>query len=316
MQTILGAGGVIGNGLLEELPHHSNKIRIVSRAPRGRGQGNAELVKADITNYKQTEEAVKGSEVVYLTIGLKYSSELWRIQWPLIMNNVIDACKKHGSKLVFFDNVYMLGKVDGWMTEETPVNPCSVKGEIRAEIAQKLMDEVKAGNINALIARSADFYGPGAVNTVYHMLVCQKFKEGKSASILCNSAVKHSLTFVQDAARATALLGNTSDAYNQIWHLPTDKNALTGRELVKMTAAEFGAPANYSVLKKWMVKLAGIFNPTVGESYEMLYQNEYDYLFDSSKYEKHFSIKPVSYSEGIAKTVAWYKGQVKAAPEV
>ena len=30
--------------------------------------------------------------------------------------------------------------------------------------------------------------------------------------------------YTPDAARAVALLGNTPDAFNQVWHLPTDKN--------------------------------------------------------------------------------------------
>jgi hypothetical protein len=66
------------------------------------------------------------------------------------------------AKLIFFDNVYMYGKVTGPMTEEMPFNPSSQKGEIRAKMATMLLDEIKAGGVRALIARSADFYGPAA----------------------------------------------------------------------------------------------------------------------------------------------------------
>ena len=38
-----------------------------------------------------------------------------------------------------------------------------------------------------------------------------------------------------------------------------------------------------------MVRLIGWFNPLVGEVYEMLYQNDSPYLFDSSKFERAFS---------------------------
>jgi hypothetical protein len=55
------------------------------------------------------------------------------------MRNAIEAAKRANARLVFFDNVYMYGKVDGVMTEETPFNPCSKKGEIRAEIATSLL---------------------------------------------------------------------------------------------------------------------------------------------------------------------------------
>lgn len=111
------------------------------------------------------------------------------------------------------------------------------------------------------------------------------------------------MTFTPDAGKATALLGNTNTAYNQIWHLPTDKNALTGKEFIEIAAKEFGVKPDYVVLKKWMIQLVGTFVPVVKESIEMLYQNEYDYLFDSSKFEKAFNFVPTSYKDGIAATV-------------
>jgi len=43
------------------------------------------------------------------------------------------------------------------MTEETPFNPCSRKGEIRAKVATTLINEWMLGALIAMIARSADF---------------------------------------------------------------------------------------------------------------------------------------------------------------
>ena len=91
------------------------------------------------------------------------------------MRNTIEACKRAGAKLIFFDNVYMYGKVSGPMTEETPFNPCSKKGEVRAKIATALINEWKAGAFIGMIARSADFYGPDTLNGVPNLLVFQPF---------------------------------------------------------------------------------------------------------------------------------------------
>ncbi|HEX8060844.1 MAG TPA: NAD-dependent epimerase/dehydratase family protein, partial [Cyclobacteriaceae bacterium] len=124
MQTILGANGVIATELSKHLPSYNTAIRQVSRHPR-KVNDTDELVTADLLNYEQTEKAVAGSEIVYLLAGLKYDTDVWREEWPKLMRNVLDACKKHGSKLVFFDNVYSYGLVQGVMTEETPFNPVS-----------------------------------------------------------------------------------------------------------------------------------------------------------------------------------------------
>jgi nucleoside-diphosphate-sugar epimerase len=128
MQVILGAGGVIGNGLATELKKFTGAVRLAARNPE-KVNPEDELVKTDLTLFPDVDRAVKGSDVAYLTAGLPYKTSVWQQQWPQIMRNTIDACKKHGVKLVFFDNVYLYGLVDGAMTESTPVNPSSKKGK-------------------------------------------------------------------------------------------------------------------------------------------------------------------------------------------
>jgi len=152
MQTILGANGVIANNLVKALPAYTNQIRLVSRKPK-KVNSTDEILSADLLNTEQTAKAVAGSKVAYLTAGLPYTTKVWREQWPVVMNNVIEACEKHNTKLVFFSNVYPYGKVSGKMTEETPFNPCSNKGEVRARIEETLLGEVKKGSIQAIIVR-------------------------------------------------------------------------------------------------------------------------------------------------------------------
>jgi len=75
--------------------------------------GATETVSADIADQEQTIRAVAGSEIVHLLLGLKYDHKLWAEIWPRIMANTIEACKRAGAKPIFFDNVYMYGKVSG-----------------------------------------------------------------------------------------------------------------------------------------------------------------------------------------------------------
>ncbi len=93
--------------------------------------------------------AVEEGSTVYLLAGLPYDRNVWREQWPPIMRNVVAACASKGARLVFFDNVYMYGKVEGPMTEATPVRPASAKGAVRAEIAGFLQGEMAAGRVTA-----------------------------------------------------------------------------------------------------------------------------------------------------------------------
>jgi len=302
MQTILGSSGVIGNELAKSLTQYTNKIRLVSRNPK-KVNPTDELFTANLLKAEEVLKAVEGSEIVYLTVGIQYKTSMWQQQWPLIMKNVIEACKQNNSKLVFFDNVYVYGRVNGWMKEDTPIKPVSRKGEVRKQVTEMLMNEVKNGNLKAIIARAADFYGPNTPLSFVTVTVFENFKKGKKAMWFINAERKHSFTYTPDAGKATAMLGNSVSAYNQIWHLPSDRNVLTGKEFIELSAKAFGVKPEYTVLKKWMIKMAGLFNSNIRESVEMLYQNDSDYLFDSTKFEKAFNFRPTSYEEGIIKTV-------------
>lgn len=306
MHTILGAGGAIGTELVKVLAG-LQRVRVVGRRPVPM-EGVSEVVSADISILEQTISAVLGSDVVYLLVGLKYDTKVWSELWPRIMGNAIEACKRAKAKLVFFDNVYMYGKVDGPMTEDTPFNPCSKKGEIRAGVATTLLDEIKRGHLDALIARSADFYGPHAKNGVANILVFDKFAKGAQAAWLVNDKVPHSFTFTPDAARSLAMLAGTEAAWNQTWHVPTAPNPPTGKGFIQMAAEAFGIEPKYRILSRPLIKLAGLFDSDIRETYEMLYQNDFPYLFDSAKFTKAFDFIPTPYPEGIRQTAAAYRG--------
>jgi nucleoside-diphosphate-sugar epimerase len=303
MITILGAGGAIGNELVQLLAATNQPFRLVGRNPKTTPAAT-EILAADLTDRDQTIRAVADSSVVHLIVGLKYDHKLWAEVWPRVVSNTIEACKRAGARLIFFDNVYAYGKVSGPMTEETPFNPCSKKGEVRAKIATTLINEWKSGALIAMIARSADFYGPDTRNGVPNLLVFAPFAKRQKASWLVNDSVPHSFTYTPDAARSLVQLAERPTAWNQTWHVPATPNPLTGKEFVALAAKEFGVAPRYRVLGRPLLRLAGWFDPLVAESYEMLYQNDSPYLVDSSKFAREFSFAGTSYADGIRATAA------------
>ena len=303
MQTILGANGVIGNELSKLLPQYTDKVRQVSRNPK-KVNATDELFTADLLDAHAVSEAVKGSEVAYLVAGLKYDAIVWAEQWPTVMRNTIEACKRHGTKLVFFDNVYAYGKVDGVMTEDTPYNPCSRKGEVRAKIASVLMDEVKRGELQGMIVRAADFYGPGAALSLTHATVFERLRAGKTPQWVGNAKAVHTFTYTPDAGRSVALLGNTPSAYGQVWHALTSKEDRTGEQFVRLACELAGKPYKIQVAPGWMLSLMGLFVPVLRENKEMMYQFEHDYRFDSSKLERAFNVQASDYRSGIKAALA------------
>jgi len=303
LQTILGSGGSIGIPLARELKNYTSHIRLVSRNPQKVNETD-ELFAADLTDVNQVEKAIESSGIVYVTIGFEYKLKVWQESWPLFMQHVINGCLKHHAKLVFFDNVYMYTQTAiPLMTEQSPVNPPSKKGVVRALVREMILNAVEKKDLNALIARSADFYGPEARNSGFNIMVFTNLAKGKKAQALGKPDKIHTYTYSPDAAKATAVLGNTSDAYNQEWHVPTTRERLTNLDWIHLAAKKLAVDAKVQPVPVWMIRMLGLFIPIMREFPEMLYQYEQDYIFDSSKFEKRFAIKATPPEEGISEMV-------------
>lgn len=305
MQTILGAGGAIGRELAKALTAYTTDIRLVSRNPEKVNDSDT-LMSANLTARNDVFDAVKGSSIVYLTVGLTYDLKTWQTQWPVIMKNVIESCEYHKAKLVFFDNIYMYdGSNLNPITEDLPMNPPSKKGAVRKQLVEMIQAAIAAGRIEALIARSADFYGPGIDKvSMLTETIIKPISEGKAANLMGGENFKHTYTYVPDAARAVALLGNTPTAYNQTWHLPTASNAPSAKEWVELFARGMGEKPKYRVTPKWMIRIIGLFMPIMKELHEMVYQYDRDYVFSSEKFNQAFpQFHTTPYEKGIAEII-------------
>lgn len=303
MQTILGAGGGAGTEITRELSNYTKDIRVVSRNPQKVNETD-QLLKADLTDPKQLDKAVEGSEIVYVTIAFPYSIKVWRELWPKFMRNLIETCSNHKSKIVFVDNMYMYDpKYLSDMTEETPINPVSKKGKVRAEVAGMLMDAVEKNKVEAIIARAPDFYGPGVIGSMLYQTVYLKLLKDKNPQWLGKPDVIHSFIYSRDIGKSVTLLGNTKDAYNQVWHLPTTDQKLTNRQWIELMLNAMNKQRKIQTMPDWMINVLGIFVPIMKELQDVGYQFKQDYFFNSNKFNKRFNFTPITPEEGIRETV-------------
>lgn len=314
MHTILGAGGHVSGALTRELINAKLPVRLVSRRPITTDTPNVTWQPADLLKYDELLKATQGATVLYLCPGLPYDSTIWRQQWPTIVRNAIDVAKAHQARLIFLDNVYMYGLVDGPMTETTSYNPRSPKGEVQAKTATTLMAEVRAGNLRASLARCPDFYGSGA-SSFYDATVLDKFANGQRAQWIGRVDKRHSYLYLPDIGRALFCLGQQPESDNQIWHLPTAP-ALTGREYISLAADVFGVPDRYLTVSKTVTQLMGLFMPFMKNVAEVFYQYDHDYLFNSDKFERAFGMQPTSYRDGVTAIANSLRKPVTTPPQV
>ncbi len=304
VQTILGAGGAIGIELAKALKEFTSDIRLVSRNPKKVNQTDT-LFPADLTKKEEVFKAVEGSSITYVAIGFAYKTSTWKENWVPFIQNVVDACIKYNSKLVFFDNVYAIGGNNvNHITENSPISPTSKKGEIRAEVDRIILKNMENNHLQAIIARSPDFFGGTARQTSVIMnLVYDNLIKDKTAQWFCNAKLVHSMGYVPELAKGTAMLGNTPEAYNQIWNLPTDAKKITGEEWINLFAKELGKENKFTVLPNWMVKGFGLFVPVMKELAEMNYQYDREYFFDSSKFNNYFKFTPITNAVAVKQAI-------------
>ncbi|AQX14125.1 MULTISPECIES: NAD-dependent epimerase/dehydratase family protein [Elizabethkingia] len=299
MQTILGANGQIGEELARELKRNfTSDIRIVSRNAKKINETD-QVFSADLSIREQAVEAVKGSDIAYFTLGLPISSDFWEEQFPLITKNVIEACKINGTKLVFFDNTYMYPQDDRVLKEDTAFAPVGRKGRVRREMAEMVLKAIHSGEIEAVICRAPEFYGPGKTQSITNTLIFNNIKEGKKLKVPLSADKKRSLIWTPDASRATALIGNTPDAFSQTWHLPVDKSHATYREFIRTASEVYSRDLKYSVIPKFIFNIGALFNKKLKELLELLPRYEHDNIFDDSKFRSRFpEFQVTSYTQG------------------
>lgn len=291
--AVLGANGVVGRETIAALRARGLAVTAVARS-RGELDGVTPVV-ADLRDAASAANALTGADVAYLTVGLPYTTRAWRRDWPAIMRNTIDACLVHGTRLVYFDNVYAYGTTDAPMTESTPIRPSSRKGSVRASLLRMLDTAAREHGLEVTIGRSADFYGPGASTSAFNTFVIDKVAEGKPPVWLFDAHQPHSMTYTPDIGEALAVLGTDERARGTVWHLPTAP-ALTGAEYLELAT---GGALPHKTMSAGTMRMGALFVGAARESLEMAYQYTAPYVFDSSAFETSFGIAPTPYRDGI-----------------
>jgi nucleoside-diphosphate-sugar epimerase len=222
------------------------------------------------------------------------------------MDSIIGAAATTGAKLVFGDNLYAYGPVDGPLTEDLPYRATGPNGRTRAQIAETLMRAHEAGRIRATIGRGSDFFGPSAHLSTVGDRVFAHAIAGKPAQVLGDPDVPHTVTYIEDFARALVTLGEEDEALGQVWHVP-DPETVTIRRFVEMVFETISRPARLRVAPGWGIALGALFDPTLRAVKEQLYQSERPWVVDSSRFENAFGWRAAPLSGAVAATIAWFR---------
>jgi nucleoside-diphosphate-sugar epimerase len=302
--NVIFGTGPLGLAVARHLASTGGQVRLVNRSGKADGPKGAEVMAADATDPAASRRACEGAEVVYHCATGTYGR--WTEFLPPLMNGIIEGAAAARARLVYGDNLYGYGPVDGPLREDLPYRPIGPNTRARAKVATTLMNAHAAGKVRATIGRASDFFGPHVHQSKAGDLIFGRALAGKPAQVVGDPDEPHTYSFIDDFAAGLVTLAQRDEALGQVWHIP-NAETVTTRRFVEMVFAQVGRPARIRPAPKMAITLFALFSPSMGAVKETLYQSELPWVVDDSKFVRVFGGQPTPHEKAIEQTLAWFK---------
>lgn len=284
--VVLGAGPT-GTAIASDLAERGEDVVVVTRSGGGpEGVEGVERVRADVSDADALTGVTADADVIYNALNPPKYHE-WPTVWPPMAASILHAAERSGAVVAVIDNLYAFGPVDVPMSAALPDRPSSVKGRLRMAMWQDLLAAAQDGRIGGAVAvRGSDYVGAGP--SLVSMLVYPRASKGKRAFVPGDLDAPHTWTNPGDAGRLLVAAALDPAAHGRYWMVPSAP-AVSMRELAMRAGELAGWPrVRVSPLPTPVVRLGGLFDPTVKATIEMGYQFRRPFLLDTAETEARF----------------------------
>ncbi len=118
-------------------------------------------------------------DVVVHAMNPAYTDAAWTRHVPVMMESAIFLAGALGATLMFPGNVYNFGAgMPARLSETTPQRPTTVKGRLRLNAEQRLLDASEETGLRAVVIRAGDFFGSGTGSWL-DRVIASKLHRGK-----------------------------------------------------------------------------------------------------------------------------------------
>ena len=307
LQVVFGATGALGSAVVRGLVAQGKPVLAVVRK-----EDKAERFLPEDTEYS-VADALDPDHVKFLCAdaAVIYNCVHTRGDgWFSLTENLLSAARQSGARLVYPSNIHGYGPLQRTpATEDHPRLATSKRGVLRNAIEKMLLDARDAGDVQVCIPRLAGLYGPGVLES-FLAQITEVALIGKTAYWYGKLDVPYDLVYVEDAAAACILLGNTAElaeAENPVWHVPGPE-PLTGRQFIELTFKTAGRKPSMGVRSRLMIQAIGALTPAAKELAEVMYEFETPTLMDGSKLQATFpQFRYTPHQTGVQQAVEWMR---------
>jgi nucleoside-diphosphate-sugar epimerase len=304
-ENVIFGTGPLGLAVARRLAASGKAVRLVNRSGKAQGPPGAEVFATDASDPAAARRACQGATVVFHCATHSYGQ--WDKVLPPIMNGIIEGAAAASARLVYGDNLYAYGPVDGPLREDLPYKPVGPNTTVRAEVATTLMNAHAADIVRATIGRASDFYGPHARQSKAGDGIFARAIAGKPAQVIGNPDLPHTVTFIDDFAAALVTLSQQDRALGEAWHVPNPETVTT-RRFVEMVFDQLHQPPKLQRVPVIFINAMALVVPPMRGVKETMYQSVRPWVVDHSKYERAFGAQPTPHETAIANTIAWFRG--------
>jgi nucleoside-diphosphate-sugar epimerase len=302
--NVVFGGGALGSAVVRALVKAGRPVRVITRHRPPDLPAGVDWVGADASDTPAATRACGNAAVVFHCAAPAYNS--WPKAFPGLTRGILDAAAGARARLVYGDNLYMYGPVDGPIHEDLPSAATGRKGRVRAAMAEALLEAHRAGRVQVAIGRAPDFYGPGVRNSTLGEAVFGAIVRGDVPRVIGDVDVPHSYSFIDDFARGLITLSERDEAPGQVWHIPTAP-VVTTRELVTEACKAAGRKPRLRTMPRALFSALSLVHPTLRELREVRYSFERPYVVDHAKFARAFGANPTSHADAVRQTLEWYR---------
>jgi nucleoside-diphosphate-sugar epimerase len=296
--------GAVGRAVINELLGRGLPVRAIARHSVASLPREVDLVQADVTDREAARRAMAGAAVVYHVASAPY--DRWPDLLPPLMRGVLDGAASNGARIIYADNLYAYGPVDGPLTEDLPSRASGPNGRVRTALADQLMGAHTAGKVRATIGRASDYYGPWGRQSTAGERLFDPALAGKTTRVLGDPDLPHTYIYLGDFARGLVTLGTHDEALGEVWHLPSAET-LSTREFARLVFEAAGQPLKLGVMPSPLLTALALVSPMLRAVREQQYQRERPWVVDHSKFAKAFGATVTPHREAMAVTIDWYR---------
>jgi nucleoside-diphosphate-sugar epimerase len=267
--VVLGINGHIGSAAAQAFVANGWDVRGMARTDRYRLPG-VRFVAGNSDSVDDLRRAIGDVELVVNALNLPYAA--WdKGRKEAQMARVLAALGTGGRTMLFPGNIYNFNPSNRRITPGLPQAPQTPRGAIRVRVEAMFRAAAERGDIQTIILRAGDFFGPHSVGDWFDLLMMQNAAKGRAVTI-GTRGVGHSWAYLPDLAAAFEALGAMRRTLGAFEDFHFAGHFVAPEQMAEAIRRAAPGPVSVSTFPLVLLKLLGLFDPTTREIARMAYQ--------------------------------------------